>query len=112
MTFRLPLAFEDSLISELLVIRAQLRDTRDFPAEALKPLGTEVQYPDELIPNLFNLTPDSRSARHGFMMRASKLAENAEEYLGLLEREGLAETVCILRTAHRQGGSKVPTEEA
>ena len=73
-------------------------NARDFPAETLKPFGIETQHPDEFIVHLLELAP-------GVFMRAAQRhreslknpAKTAEEYLDMLEKEGLTETVSLLR---------------
>lgn len=74
------------------------RNTRDFPPEALKPLGIEAQHPDEFIANLLNLAPGvaiMAARRHQESLKNPP--KTPTEYLEMLEKEGLSETVAILR---------------
>jgi hypothetical protein len=74
------------------------RNVRDFPADVLRPFGIEAQHPDEFVVHLLDLAP-------GLVVDAARLhreslknpAKTAEEYLEMLEAEGLTETVAILR---------------
>jgi hypothetical protein len=73
-------------------------NVRDFPEEALEPFGIEAQHPDEFIAHLIDLAPGvviGAAERH----RESLMnpAKTIEELLEMLEREGLTQTVAMLR---------------
>ncbi len=74
------------------------RNTRDFPIEALKPFGIESRHPDEFLANLLELAPGlaiTAARRHQESLKNPP--KTPEEYLDLLEKEGLPETVSVLR---------------
>lgn len=74
------------------------RNTRDFPIEALKPFGIEPQDPDEFIANLLDLAPGvALSAARHHQESLKNPPKTQAEYLDMLEKEGLTETVAILR---------------
>jgi predicted nucleic acid-binding protein len=73
-------------------------NTRHFPVQALRPFGIEPQHPDEFVVNLLDLTPGAvltAVRRHRESLKNPP--KTPEEYLGMLEKEGLTETVAILR---------------
>jgi hypothetical protein len=73
-------------------------NVRDFPAEVLAPFGIDAQHPDEFIVHLLDLSPGlvlAAARRHRESLKNP--AKTIEEYLEMLEREGLAETVAVLR---------------
>jgi hypothetical protein len=73
-------------------------NVRDFPAEVLTPFGIDAQHPDEFIVHLLDLSPGlvlAAAQRHRESLKDP--AKTVVEYLEMLEREGLAETVAILR---------------
>ena len=71
---------------------------KDFPEEKLSPYGIEAQHPDEFITHLIDL--DS-----GAVVAAAKAHRGSlknppftvQEYLTILERQGLTQTVSMLR---------------
>jgi predicted nucleic acid-binding protein len=74
------------------------RNVWDFPEDALRPFGIEAQHPDEFIVHLLYLRPGlviegAQRHREGL----GNLSMKSWEYLEMLEREGLTETVAILR---------------
>lgn len=74
------------------------RNLKDFPAERLQPYGIEAQHPDEFVVHLIDLSPGlviEASRRHRKSLK--KPAKSVEEYLEMLEKEGLTETAAILR---------------
>lgn len=73
-------------------------NVRDFPAEVLTPFEIETQHPDEFILHLVDLAPGvvmTAAQRHRESLKNP--AKTVEEYLEMLEREGLTETVSVLR---------------
>ena len=74
------------------------RNVRDFPADVLGPFGVDAQHPDEFIVHLLDLAPGlviEAARRHRESLRNP--AKTTEEYLEMLEGEGLTETVSVLR---------------
>ena len=73
------------------------RNTRHFPDDALT-FGIAAQHPDELVVHLLDLAPGlviEAAQRHRESLRSP--AKTVEEYMEMLEKEGLTETVTILR---------------
>ena len=73
-------------------------NVRDFPAEVLTPFEIEAQHPDEFIVHLLDLAPGvvmMAAQRHRVSLKNP--AKTVDEYLEMLEREGLTHTVSILR---------------
>ena len=73
-------------------------NTKDFPAEALEEFEIEAQTPDEFVHHLIDLYPDE-VIQAAEMHRASlrNPPKTREEYLNTLERQGLTESVAVLR---------------
>lgn len=74
------------------------RNTKHFPDSALKPFGISAQHPDEFVVHLLDLAPGfviEAVRRHRESLKSP--AKTVEEYLEMLEKEGLTETVAILR---------------
>jgi len=74
------------------------RNTRHFPDDGLKPFGIVAQHPDEFVVHLLDLAPGlviEAARRHRESLRSP--AKTIEEYLEMIEKEGLTETVVILR---------------
>jgi hypothetical protein len=74
------------------------RNIRHFPDAALRPFGIAAQHPDEFVVHLLDLAPGlviEAARRHRESLKNP--AKKVEEYLEMLEREGLTETVAILR---------------
>src|SRR5215471_2134432 len=72
-------------------------NVRDFPEEVLRPFGIDAQHPDEFTVHLLDLSPGlvlAAAQRHRESLKNP--AKTVEEYLEMLEGEGLAETVAIL----------------
>ncbi|MCC6362388.1 MAG: PIN domain-containing protein [Bryobacterales bacterium] len=81
------------------------RNVRDFPADVLDRFGIESQHPDEFVVHLLDLAPGSvlnAVRRHRESLRNP--GKTAEQYLEMLEAEGLTETVAILREYTIEGG--------
>lgn len=73
-------------------------NVKDFPAEVLRPFEIEAQHPDEFIMHLLDLAPGvviAAAQRHRESLKNP--AKTTEEYLEMLEREGLAQTIAALR---------------
>jgi predicted nucleic acid-binding protein len=71
---------------------------KDFPASHLEPHGIEAKHPDAFIADLFDLSPPMvTEAAKTVRSRLRNPPHNSEEYLATLERQGLAETVTLLR---------------
>jgi hypothetical protein len=74
------------------------RNVRDFPGDVLEPFGIEAQHPDEFVVHLLDLAPGlvtDAARRHRESLKNP--AKTPEQYLEMLEAEGLTETVAILR---------------
>jgi hypothetical protein len=71
---------------------------KDFPQESLKPYGVSAQHPDEFVVGLLDLDP-VRVCAAVRTQRASlkKPPKSPEEFLELLERQGLVMSAGILR---------------
>ncbi len=71
---------------------------KDFPRETFHEFGIEAQHPDEFILNLFDLAP-------GFVIEAAENhrrslqnpPKSVNEYLAMLEAQGLTQTTSALR---------------
>jgi predicted nucleic acid-binding protein len=71
---------------------------RDFPSDIIGSFGIEVQHPDEFVLDLLDLAPGAVVAaaqdhRHSLRNPPRTVAE----YLETLERQGLTQTVSVLR---------------
>lgn len=74
------------------------RNMKHFPDDALEPFGIEAQHPDEFVVHLLDLGAGlviEAAQRHRESLKNP--AKTVEEYLEMLEREGLTETVAVLR---------------
>jgi predicted nucleic acid-binding protein len=70
----------------------------DFPADVLKPFEIDAQSPDEFIIYLFDLLPEAvidAAHRHQQSLKNPPITLN--EYFSMLDREGLSQTVALLR---------------
>lgn len=71
---------------------------RDFPPEILGPLGIDAQHPDEFVPHLLDLAPGAVvAAAQNHRLSLKNPPKTAAEYLATLERQGLTQTVSVLR---------------
>ena len=73
-------------------------NVRDFPRDVLTPFGLEAQHPDEFVVHLLDLASGivmAAAERHRESLKNP--AKTVDEYLEMLEREGLTETVSVLR---------------
>jgi hypothetical protein len=74
------------------------RNVRDFPPNSLARFGIEAQHPDEFVVHLLDLAPGlviEAVQRHRESLRNPP--KTVEEYLEMIEKEGLTETATILR---------------
>lgn len=70
---------------------------KDFPARYLAPYGIEAQHPDEFVENLFHLDSAAVVAAAQSQRRQLKTPTvEVDKYLGLLQRQGLVESVKAL----------------
>jgi hypothetical protein len=71
---------------------------RDFPSDTIGSFGIEAQHPDEFIARLLDLAPGAvvAAARNHRQSLKNPPMEVAD-YLETLERQGLAQTVSVLR---------------
>jgi len=73
-------------------------NTRDFPGKTLGPLEMEAQHPDQFILRLLDLSPGLVvKAAQDHQQSLKNPAMCVETYLGMLERQGLIQTVAVLR---------------
>ena len=71
---------------------------RDFPSDTIGPFGIEAQHPDEFILHLLDLAPGAVVAAAENHRQSLKNPPKAvAEYLETLERQGLTQTVSVLR---------------
>ena len=71
---------------------------RDFPSDVLAPFGIEAQHPDEFILHLLDLTPGAVvAAAENHRQSLKNPPKTVSEYLEMLERQGLTQTVSVLR---------------
>ena len=71
---------------------------RDFPSDVLAPLGIEAQHPDEFILRLLDLAPGVVVvAAENHRQSLKNPPKKVFEYLETLERQGLTQTVTVLR---------------
>lgn len=71
---------------------------KDFPGEALKPFGIEVQHPDDFLTRLLESFPEgvcSAAKKHRQSLKNPPL--EIEAYLASLKRQGLVQSVAILK---------------
>jgi len=71
---------------------------RDFPGDVLTPFGIEAQHPDEFVVHLLDLAPGvvagaARSHRESL----KNPPKTIEEYLNMLEAQGLTQSASVLR---------------
>jgi predicted nucleic acid-binding protein len=78
-----------------VIVTANLRD---FPAGLLAPLAMEAQHPDEFVLHLLDLSPTLVvKAAQDHRQSLKNPAMSVEAYLTALERQGLTQTVSMLR---------------
>ena len=71
---------------------------KDFPRESLAPFGLEAQHPDEFILHLLDLAPGTViGAAREHQQSMKNPPKTIPEYLDMLERQGLTQTVSVLR---------------
>jgi hypothetical protein len=71
---------------------------RDFPADAIGTFGIEAQHPDEFVLHLLDLSPDAVvSAAQNHRQSLINPPRTVTEYLETIERQGLIQTVLVLR---------------
>ena len=70
----------------------------DFPADDLEPYGIEAQHPDEFITHLIDLAPSAVcTAAATVRARLRSPPRSVDEYLDILQRQRLSQTVAELR---------------
>ena len=71
---------------------------RDFPPDDLSPFGIDAQHPDEFVLFLLDLAPGTVvSAAQNHRLSLKNPPKTGAEYLATLERQGLTQTVSVLR---------------
>lgn len=78
-----------------VIVTANLKD---FPAEVIGPFGLEAQHPDDFILHLLDLAPGTVvAAARKHHQSLKNPPKTVVEYLDMLERQGLTQTVSVLR---------------
>lgn len=73
-------------------------DLKDFPAEIIEPFGLTARHPDKFVSHLLSLAPGAVVAAAETHRRSLKNpSKTVTEYLDSLERQGLTQTVSVLR---------------
>jgi predicted nucleic acid-binding protein len=96
-TLLLPDPADRHVLAAAIVSKARFIITfnrKDFPATALSPHGIEAQHPDRFITKLIGFAPDDvciAMKRHRQSLKHPP--KSVDEYLALLARQGLSETV-------------------
>ena len=71
---------------------------RDFPSDTIGPFGIEAQHPDEFVLHLLDLAPGAVvAAAQNHCQSLKNPPKTVAEYLETLERQGLTQTVSVLR---------------
>ena len=71
---------------------------RDFPSEIVGSFGIEAQHPDEFVLHLLDLAPGAvLAAAQNHRQGLKNPTKTVAEYLETLERQGLTQTVSVLR---------------
>jgi hypothetical protein len=71
---------------------------RDFPLEEIARFGIEAQRPDDFILRLLDVAPSAvLEAAQDHRQRLKRPSKTVSEYLDTLERQGLAQSVSLLR---------------
>jgi hypothetical protein len=71
---------------------------RDFPAGIIAPFGMDAQHPDEFILRLLDVAPETVvAAAQDHRQSLKNPPKTVPEYLDTLERQGLTQTVSVLR---------------
>jgi len=71
---------------------------RDFPSDTIGSFGIEVQHPDEFVLHLLDLAPGAVvAAVQNHRQSLTNPQKTVAEYLETLERQGLTQTVSVLR---------------
>jgi len=71
---------------------------RDFPFDVIGLFGIEAQHPDEFVLHLLDLALDAVvTAAQNHRQSLKNPTKTVAEYLGTLERQGLTQTVSVLR---------------
>ena len=71
---------------------------RDFPSDTIGSFGIEVQHPDEFVLHLLDLAPGAVvAAAQNHRQSLKNPPKTVAEYLETLERQGLTQTVSVLR---------------
>jgi predicted nucleic acid-binding protein len=71
---------------------------RDFPSDTIVSFGIEAQHPDEFVLHLLDLAPGAVvAAAQNHRQSLKNPTKTVAEYLETLERQGLTQTVSVLR---------------
>jgi hypothetical protein len=73
-------------------------NVKDFPPDIIGPLRLDAQHPDEFILHLLDLAPGTVvAAADTHRQSLRNPPKTVQEYLDTLERQGLTQTVSVLR---------------
>lgn len=100
-TLELPDPDDRHVLAAAIVGRADVIVTvnlKDFPASALAPFKIEAQHPDQFVAHVLTLAPPiALGAIKEMRARLKNPPFSPDEFVGLLARQGLSQTVAILR---------------
>ena len=99
-TIKLPDPDDRHVVAAALIGHADAIVTfnlRDFPKEALEPLGLEAQHPDDFVVNQLHLSlPEALKAIKAMRLRLVRPPQSVAQLLATLERCGLPQTAALL----------------
>ena len=99
-TIRLPDPDDRHVVAAALIGHADAIVTfnlRDFPKEALEPLGLEAQHPDDFVVNQLHLSlPEALKAIKAMRLRLVNPPQSVTQLLATLELCGLPQTASVL----------------
>ena len=99
-TIKLPDSNDRHVVAAALIGHADAIVTfnlRDFPKEALEPLGLEAQHPDDFVVNQLHLSlPEALKAIKAMRARLLNPVQTVAQLLATLERCGLPQTASLL----------------
>ena len=97
----LPDPCDRHVLAAAIVGRADVivtKNLRDFPDETLETFGLKAQYPDTFAMHLMSLAPaDVAETARVQRARLRNPAKSVDEFLAILERQELTQTVAALR---------------
>lgn len=101
-TLQLPDPDDRHVLAAAIHVQATVivtQNLKDFPQRALTPYGIEAQHPDVFIRHLMHRDLGAVvAAAHQHRANLKKPPRSVVDYLATLERQGLTQTVALLRT--------------